>query len=243
MAAWGAPGGTADRGPFQDPADIYRQVFFWVWVAVMVAGQALLLGGRIRPGSERRRASRPVWVPVVVASFFFAILVLAAITAGMCAVLGDQALEIPLWWKRTPLRDLVQGPWVTAVETWFGEAGQFIWGAGAMLVAVWSISALVFRRWAGRLADPGDAGTLFSRVLFRGSVLELLIAVPSHVWVRQRGDCCAPAATFWGITMGLAIMLLSFGPGVAFLYRARCARLKRVPPNQAAPSPPAARSG
>jgi hypothetical protein len=51
--------------------------------------------------------------------------------------------------------------------------------------------------------------------LLKGSVLELLIVVPCHVIVRRRHDCSAPIAT------GLAIMLLSFGPSVLFLYKKR----------------------
>lgn len=62
--------------------------------------------------------------------------------------------------------------------------------------------------------------------LLRGSVLELLIAVPSHVIVRRRDDCCAPIGTGIGIASGLAIMLLSFGPSVMFLYKRRMSGLK-----------------
>jgi hypothetical protein len=64
--------------------------------------------------------------------------------------------------------------------------------------------------------------------LLRGSILELLIAVPSHVIVRQRDDCCAPFATFWGIVTGISVMLISFGPGVLFLFAARIRRKQRV---------------
>jgi len=68
--------------------------------------------------------------------------------------------------------------------------------------------------------------TVLLYALLRGSILELLIAVPSYVIVRRRDDCCAPAGPFWGIATGISIMLLCFGPGVFFLFVERFQRLK-----------------
>lgn len=91
-------------------------------------------------------------------------------------------------------------------------------------LAAWVVWGIIFYRYS---RGTQDAVTRAARWLLRGSVLELLIAVPSHVIVRRRDDCCAPIGTGIGITTGLAIMLLSFGPSVIFLYRKRMDDLKR----------------
>jgi hypothetical protein len=57
--------------------------------------------------------------------------------------------------------------------------------------------------------------------LLKGSILELLVVVPCHIIVRRRHDCSAPMVTSFGIATGIAIMLLSFGPSVLFLYKKR----------------------
>lgn len=79
----------------------------------------------------------------------------------------------------------------------------------------WGI--LFYRFWR----DSADPVTRAVKWIFRGSVLELLVAVPSHVIVRRRDDCCAPPITAFGIVTGIAIMLLSFGPSVLLLFKKR----------------------
>ena len=106
--------------------------------------------------------------------------------------------------------------------------------AGIITAVFWLIWGLVFRRYAA--AD--DEETILNRSLrwlMRGSILELLIAVPSHVIVRRRDDCCAPLGTFWGIATGISVMLLCFGPGVFFLFVKRMRQLKPQVPSRDKP--------
>lgn len=91
------------------------------------------------------------------------------------------------------------------------------------LLAPWLVWGIVFYRFSRNREDAVSSAVKW---LLRGSVLELLIAVPSHVIVRRREDCCAPIVTAFGISTGLAIMLLSFGPSVLFLYKRRMEKLR-----------------
>ena len=88
----------------------------------------------------------------------------------------------------------------------------------------WLAWGVIFYRWS---RNP-DAQSFLDRILktlFRGSILELLVAVPTHIIARYRDYCCAGFNTFVGIVFGLAVMLCSFGPGVFFLFAERWKRL------------------
>ncbi len=105
---------------------------------------------------------------------------------------------------------------------------SLIWGMLTTLVLFWVVWVVIFRSFA-KSDDPDSLLKRSTRWLLRGSILELLIAVPSHIFVRRRGDCCAPVGTFWGIVTGISVMLLCFGPGVFFLFVERFERLKPKP--------------
>ena len=92
------------------------------------------------------------------------------------------------------------------------------WGIVATWAGLWIAWGWVFWLYLRHRSDAVDRVLSW---LLKGSVLELLVAVPCHVLVRQRDECSAPALTGFGIVTGVAVMLLSFGPGVLFLYRRR----------------------
>ena len=59
------------------------------------------------------------------------------------------------------------------------------------------------------------------KTLVAGSVLELLIAVPMHIVVRRRDECCGGVLTGLGIGIGIVVMVIALGPAVFFLFYRR----------------------
>ena len=210
-----------------DALKIYWNWGYWLWLAVLVAGQALLLLLPISISERRLPARRPLQTPVIVAGFFLANLCLAGLASVLCALFKENGVIKggggELIDRMNPFPANPQN------GTW-----HFFGGVIISLVIFWIIWAFVFHRFA-KTDDPDTLLKCVTRWLLRGSILELLIAVPSHIIVRRRGDCCAPLGTFWGIATGISVMLLCFGPGVFFLFVERFGRLKPKSPDENKP--------
>jgi len=178
---------------------------YWLWIVVSVAGQVLLLAVPVALGERRPRSRRNLMVPVMTAAFLFALVCVSAITALTAGIWGDHGDKL-----FHLLGDQGDRPWL-ALLLYLGIA--------------WTVWAVVFQRFLTNTTTEMLTPRLM-RWLLRGSILELLVAVPSHVISRNRHDCCAPVGTFWGIATGITVMLLSFGPGVFFLFVERMHRLQ-----------------
>ena len=57
-----------------------------------------------------------------------------------------------------------------------------------------------------------------ARLVFAGSVAEMLAAVPSHLIVSRRPGCLVGLATAIGILSGMYVMIWSFGPAIFLLF-------------------------
>ena len=176
---------------------------FSCFVAVMIVGQALLLLVPVGISKERPRARRRLLVPAITSAFMLSALVICVLVSILVAIWGDNGPPNMIY----PFEPKGLGIWVTII--------CFIW-------LIWS---LIFHRFSAN-RDPEHAIGRLMRWLLAGSILELLVAIPSHVIVRRSEDCCAPGVTMFGITTGIAIMLLSFGPGVFFLFARRFKQLR-----------------
>jgi hypothetical protein len=185
----------APKANAKDVAEAYLYFPYWLWLGVMALGQAALLVVPVRVASRRPVARRSLLWPVVSAGLMMGGLAVGTMYSLYELAVGDKALEGWFWWA----------------------------GIGSGVV-IWCFWAVLFYRSSGATA-PADVVSRQCRLMLRGSILELLIAVPTHIVARSRDYCCAGAMTFVGLTLGISVMLFSFGPSVFFLYAERWRQL------------------
>ncbi len=171
--------------------EAYGDWVLWLLVAAVSASQALLLFVSIATSEKRLKPRAHILVSCVAAAVLTALL-----TSGIIWSLGF-AIRGETFWK-----------------PFFEKQANLLlfWGA------LWLLWGIVFYLY---FRNSSESVARLMSWLLKGSILELLIVVPCHVIVRRRHDCSAPLATGFGIATGLAIMLLSFGPSVLFLYKKR----------------------
>src|SRR5262245_4698229 len=73
---------------------LYREWGYWIWLGVLVLGEALLLFVPVRLAGRRMTSRRHVLVPVVTAAFLFASVLFSAVFAVASAIFGDRAGSI-----------------------------------------------------------------------------------------------------------------------------------------------------
>ena len=216
LIAFGGWGNNGQSLALKEAVQIYLHGRYALWLAVLVAGQALLLLLPINIAERRLPPRRPLKVPVIVTGLFLANLLFAGLLAIFCAAFKEEGFGI--FGFLTPFKANEVSP----------SDLQTLVGMIITILVFWFIWAMIFQKFA-KSDDPDALLKRSTRWVLRGSILELLVAVPSHIIVRRRGDCCAPIGTFWGIATGISVMLLCFGPGVFFLFVERFERLKPKP--------------
>ncbi|MDD5270479.1 MAG: hypothetical protein PHE80_04735, partial [Candidatus Omnitrophica bacterium] len=206
----------SDGFDWKEISKVFEAWRYWALFAIMLLCEAALLGVSVRTEGKRPVTKKHVLFPVVASSFLAAFLVL-----GIVAAISETINKEP---------DLTAG--VIAFMSFSEIKEAFIQGNAlgvgtAGFIIVWLIWARVFYGWSRKLESKTFIGRQ-CKALFAGSVLELLVAVPTHILARSRDYCCAGFSTFIGIALGISVMLLSFGPGVFFLYADRWKKLHPV---------------
>jgi hypothetical protein len=176
---------------------MYSAWQFWAIFAICVLIQASLLLIPVKITNDSYQPRRHIWIPIVITALAFSIVIIGIIWSLLVAVWGDDGWE-----------------------------AVYPWASPAFFVVSWLVWSILFYRFYQN-TDPKKLIHRLTARLLRGSILELLVAVPSHIIVRRRGDCCAPGFSFFGIATGVVIMALAFGPGLFFLF---CRRFEQMKP-------------
>lgn len=176
---------------FSAVRETYQEWLLWIPIAGILAGQALLLFLSVDTSQKRLKPRSHILVSVAVGALLTALLSSAVIWS-----LGFAAGGESFW-------DKLFDKQYSSLLFW---------------AALWLLWAILFYFY---FRNSSKVITRIISWILKGSVLELLIVVPCHVIVRRRHDCSAPIVTSFGIATGIAIMLLSFGPSVLFLYKKR----------------------
>src|SRR4051812_27885199 len=171
------PAGLKFEMSFSDLLDGYKEWGFWVWLAVLVTAQALLL---LVPLDLRERRLTPrvsILVPMGTAAFLLANLFFAALLCLSLTVFGDKALDAigtlgSLMVKNPATNRVFTVAGVTSNT--FGDTFTFLMGFFQLLGVFWLIWAFIFYRTAKQDAPDSLLGRT-TRWLMRGSILELLI--------------------------------------------------------------------
>jgi hypothetical protein len=166
---------------------------FQVWpycmaLAAMTLGQAVMLVVPVGTTSRRPKVQRSVIWPVLASGLMIGLLVAGATASVIEFIYSDTA----------------------------ADQGSLLLSIG-IVSAVWVAWTIIFYR-LNRNSQPMDVVTRQCSHLLKGSILELLIAVPTHVIARYRNYCCAGVLTFIGIAFRIATMIFSFVPGVFLLF-------------------------
>ncbi len=182
---------------FGDIPEVVTYPHYWALILVMACSQAALLAVPVAVADRRPQHRGTIIWPALASGLMMGLLSAGFVASLYELVRKDKAID--------------------ALE-------NYLWADIAVLLGFWLIWALAFYRMS-RGAEAMDAITRQCRYLLKGSILELLVAVPTHIVARYRDYCCAGVLTFLGLAFGLSVMIFSFGPGVFLLFVARWKQL------------------
>lgn len=133
----------------------------------------------------------------------------------MCRPIKRRRLVIPLIIAAGMLALLVYGVWCSLGEVF--KYNNYVYKYDSIFFAVnWIIWGGVFYLYT-RNKDRFTVIKNLTGAIVAGSVLELIAAIPAHLFVTRKPGCLVGIDTGIGLIAGIYVMLFAFGPGVVLL--------------------------
>jgi hypothetical protein len=198
------------------------------WLPGLLPGLREQLRGAWTDSFEIWTDSFAIWWFWLILGVFLlaqALLLVVPVRAVWDYQIKPRRMFVPIATTCTLLAILVAGILISVMIA-ISSRGYLVALYGCLFLAglSWLVWWKVFRKYARASAD--HVVDVTGSALLRGSIVELLVAIGCHIWVRQRGDCSSPIVTFIAICAGFATMLCAFGPGVFYLLIARARQMR-----------------
>lgn len=165
--------------------------------AIIVIGIVLLLQWAfLRPGKNWKVRLTTEGRPLK-SSVFAAAVMAMLLTTGAISLL----LEFPNWWE-----GLMETDSLLILASIYGTM-LIIWG-------IWAWIFFIYWKQGDRYTQSGK----MIRGLVAGSILEIMVAVPVHIWATRQRDCYCCRGTYTTLVLAGTVLIWAFGPGIILLY-------------------------
>lgn len=208
-----------------------RWIFLGLYVAIVTGLLGIAYAGFLPPWlgplqDLKSNSSMTIFVLLVTLGSQ-ALFVFSAGTINLCHPIQRRRLLAPVIIASLMMTALVGATFVSLIELFkVDEESTTTWIFLALISVSWIVWSIVFFVRYKDVNRYATAKGLISAIL-AGSLLELLITIPSHIAVSKRPGCFVGLLTASGITSGIVVMLWAFGPGIVLMFLRR--KRKRVP--------------
>lgn len=191
---------------------VVRWILLLFYVGLVGGLFALVIGGDV---------AWPVIVLLAITLSSSALFILGAGHKDLCRPIRRPRLLMPVAAASFMLAVLAGGLTLAFAELLRFDDKQdstgWEWAGWAALLATWIFWGVLLYVYT-RKQQRYHAIFQLSRLIFAGSVAEMLAAVPSHLIVSRRPGCFVGVATAIGIIAGIYVMIWSFGPAIFLLF-------------------------
>jgi hypothetical protein len=164
---------------------------------IIVIGIILLLQWAfLRPGKNWKVRLTTEGIPLK-SSVYAAGVMAMLLTTGLVSLL----LELPDWWQ-----ELMETNSFLIMASIYGTM-LIIWG-------IWAWIFFIYWKQGDRYTQSGK----MIRGLVAGSILEIMVAVPVHIWATRQRECYCCRGTYTTLVLAGTVLIWAFGPGIILLY-------------------------